>query len=57
MSLLFRNVISRVKTPSTTYSGLLFELAEPKPLIRTVGWLPGVPVLVTVTPATLPCND
>src|SRR5690606_37529790 len=42
-------------TPSTTYKGLLEELMELKPRIRTLVLPPGRPELVlTCTPATLP---
>src|SRR3569833_2034028 len=56
LSLLFKKVISSYHTPSTTYSGVVLPNTVPKPRILIVCADPGVPLLVMVTPATLPCN-
>src|SRR4030095_14133350 len=45
-----------VGKPSTTYNGSEARLIELIPLIRTMASVPGLPLLVTVTPGTRPCN-
>ncbi|MNF77948.1 hypothetical protein D3C84_601060 [compost metagenome] len=51
----FKNEISLVKTPSTTYN-ILSEV-ELTPLIFILGEPPAFPELVTCTPATLPWSE
>src|SRR5687768_9629556 len=55
MSLGLMLFISLVGNPSITYKGFAL-LTVPTPRTRTIGDEPGDPLLVTVTPATLPCN-
>ena len=47
---------SPVGNPSITYKGSEAKLIELMPLIRTIGWVPGLPLLVTYRPAIRPCK-